>query len=88
MQIKFTINISIFEPVFYLVNRTNKALPDYPTEPCCVIRNRISHFMNKIDLWFILDKNTDLAKLECTLNNHVINDILPFFLNSTILWEH
>lgn len=79
MEIKFTINISIFEPIFYLANRTNKVLPNYPTEPDCIIRKRISDFVNKIDHWFILDENTDLVQLESTLKNHVINDILPFF---------
>lgn len=78
-EIKFTINISIFEPRFYLADRIEKSLPIYPTEPDCLIRNRISDFVDEIDHWFILDETTDLTRLELTLKNHVSNDILPFF---------
>lgn len=77
-KIKFTINISIFEPKFYLACH-GKELPTYPTEPVCLVRKRISYFLGENDHWFFINENTDVEKLTFSLQQYVLNDILPFF---------
>ncbi|MDO4880087.1 MAG: DUF4304 domain-containing protein [Capnocytophaga sp.] len=86
-NIKFRINIGIFEPKFYLeeydFKRTGQ-VPDYPTEPDCLIRKTINDLCNRNDLWYEVDDTTDEQVLISEMQMNVQQYILPFLegLNS------
>ena len=82
-HIRFRINIGIFEPRFWSVSHTGK-VPDYPTEPICIIRKTINDLRGRKDLWYEVNDTTDEQKLIKEVQEDVQNYILPFFdqLNS------
>jgi len=68
-HIKFRINIGIFEPKFWAVRydfKHTEQVPDYPTEPVCLIRNEIHNY-------------TDEQKLIKEIQEDIQQYILPFF---------
>lgn len=77
-EIKFTINIAIFEAKFYLACY-GKELPAYPTEPECLVGKRISDFLKENNHWFFINENTNTEELTLTLQQYLLKDILPFF---------
>ena len=86
-NIRFRINIGIFEPKFWLVEYDFKhtgQVPDYPTEPDCLIRKTINDLRSRNDLWYEVDENTNEQELIKRVQEDIQNYILPFFdqLNS------
>ena len=81
-NIRFRINIGIFEPKFWLVEYDFKhtgQVPDYPTEPDCLIRKTINDLRGRKDLWYEIHNYTDEQKLIKEVQEDIQNYILPFF---------
>jgi len=81
-HIKFRINIGIFEPKFWAVRYDFKhtgQVPDYPTEPVCLIRKTINDLRGRKDLWYEIHNYTDEQKLIKEIQEDIQNYILPFF---------
>ena len=86
-NIRFRINIGIFEPKFWLVEYDFKhtgQVPDYPTEPDCLIRKTINDLRSRNDLWYEVTDTTNEEALIKEMQEDIQNYILPFFdqLNS------
>jgi len=86
-NIRFRINIGIFEPKFWLVEYDFKhtgQVPDYPTEPDCLIRKTINDLRSRNDLWYEVTDTTNEEALIKEIQEDIQNYILPFFdqLNS------
>lgn len=80
-EIKFTINIGIFEPKFWLDYYDFKktgVVPDFPTEPDCLIRKRIGQLQKTNDIWYEINENTDENALIFKMVENLKNEILPF----------
>jgi hypothetical protein len=86
-NIDFTINTGIFVPEYWLAyyDFSEKGLPDYPTEPECLIRKRIGNIRNQHDTWYHIKETTDEEKLIVEMRKNLTEFILPYFdrLNST-----
>ena len=86
-SISFTINTGIFVPEYWLAfyDYSDKGLPDYPTEPECLIRKRIGDLRNQHDTWYDIKERTDEQQLIDEMKKNLTNFILPYFdrLNST-----
>ncbi|MBC3795387.1 DUF4304 domain-containing protein [Spirosoma utsteinense] len=86
-SISFTINTGIFVPEYWLAfyNYSDKGLPDYPTEPECLIRKRIGYLRNQHDAWYDIKEQTDEQQLISEMKKNLTDYILPYFdrLNST-----
>jgi hypothetical protein len=86
-SISFTINTGIFVPEYWLAfyNFSEKGLPDYPTEPECLIRKRIGDLRNHHDTCYDIKERTDEQQLIDEMKKNLTNFILPYFdrLNST-----
>ena len=81
-HIKFRINIGIFEPKFWLGYYDFKhtgQVPDYPTEPVCLIRKTINDLRGRKDLWYEIHNYTDEQKLIKEIQEDIQQYILPFF---------
>ena len=72
-NIKFRVNLGVFEPRFWAGSHIGQ-LPDYPTEPVCLIRKTINDLRGRKDLWYEIHNYTDEQKLI-----KEIQYILPFF---------
>jgi adenylate cyclase class IV len=85
-SISFTINTGIFVPEYWLAfyNFSDKGLPDYPTEPECLIRKRIGSLRNQQDTWYDIEERTDEQQLISEMRKNLTDFILPYFnrLNS------
>jgi hypothetical protein len=85
-SISFTINTGIFFPEYWLAfhNYSNKGLPEYPTEPECLIRKRIGALRKKHGTWYEIKERTDEDQLISEMSANITNFILPYFerLNS------
>ena len=77
-NIRFRINIGIFEPKFWSVSHTGQ-LPDYPTEPVCLIRKTINDLRGRKDLRYEIHNYTDEQKLIKEIQEDIQQYILPFF---------
>ncbi|MCM5530307.1 DUF4304 domain-containing protein [Parasegetibacter sp. NRK P23] len=86
-NIRFTINTGIFVPEYWLAfyNYSDKGLPDYPTEPECLIRKRIGNLRNQHDTWYDIQERTDEQQLIAEMRKNLADFILPYFnrLNCT-----
>ncbi|MDI9862322.1 DUF4304 domain-containing protein [Flectobacillus roseus] len=86
-SISFTINTGIFVPEYWLAfyNYSDKGLPNYPTEPECLIRKRIGTLRNRHDTWYDIKERTDEQQLIDEMKTNLTKFILPYFdrLNST-----
>lgn len=86
-NISFTINTGIFVPEFWLAfyDFYEKGLPDYPTEPECLIRKRIGTLRNQHDTWYYVKENTDEIGLILEMQQNLTEFILPYFrrINNT-----
>ena len=81
-HIRFRINIGIFEPKFWLGYYDFKhtgQVPDYPTEPVCIIRKTINKLRGRNDLWYEVDENTNEQELIKRVQEDIQQYILPFF---------
>lgn len=56
-----------------------RELPKFPKEYSCEIRLRHGQLMNKGDVWYALNKRTDLEKLKAQIDNDLEKYVLPFF---------
>ncbi|MBR9778018.1 MAG: DUF4304 domain-containing protein [Cytophagales bacterium] len=56
-----------------------RELPKFPKEYDCEIRLRHGQLMNKGDVWYDLNKRTDLEKLKNQISKDLENFVLPFF---------
>ena len=77
-HIKFRINTGIFEPKFWSVSHTGQ-VPDYPTEPVCIIRKTIKDLRGRKELWYEVDENTNEQELIKRVQEDIQQYILPFF---------
>ena len=77
-HIRFRINTGIFEPKFWSVSHTGQ-VPDYPTEPVCLIRKTINDLRGRKDLWYEIHNYTDEQKLIKEIQEDIQQYILPFF---------
>ena len=81
-HIRFRINIGIFEPKFWLGYYDFKhtgQVPDYPTEPVCIIRKTIKDLRGRKELWYEVDENTNEQELIKRVQEDIQQYILPFF---------
>ncbi|WP_418360306.1 DUF4304 domain-containing protein [Sphingobacterium detergens] len=80
-DIRFTINVGIFSPEYWLAcfNYHNKDVPAYPTEPECMIRERISSLRGLPDSWYNITTMTDVEELIAEMKYNISSFILPFF---------
>ena len=81
-HIKFRINTGIFEPKVWEVRYDFKhtgQIPDYPTEPVCLIRKTINKLRGRNDLWYEVDENTNEQELIKRVQEDIQQYILPFF---------
>ncbi|RKE55992.1 DUF4304 domain-containing protein [Sphingobacterium detergens] len=80
-DIRFTINVGIFSPEYWLAcfNYHNKDVPAYPTEPECMIRERISCMRGLPDIWYNITTTTDIEELIAEMKYNISSFILPFF---------
>ncbi|MNK14517.1 hypothetical protein D3C87_326400 [compost metagenome] len=80
-DIRFTINVGIFSPEYWLAcfNYHNKDVPAYPTEPECMIRERISCMRGLPDIWYNITPMTDIEELITEMKYNISSFILPFF---------
>lgn len=80
-DIRFTINAGIFLPEYWLAcfNYHNKDVPAYPTEPECMIRERISCMRGLPDIWYNITTATDVEELIAEMKYNISSFILPFF---------
>ncbi|MGJ1227207.1 DUF4304 domain-containing protein [Sphingobacterium siyangense] len=80
-DIRFTINVGIFSPEYWLAcfNYHNKDVPAYPTEPECMIRERISGMRGLPDIWYNITPMTDIEELIAEMKYNISSFILPFF---------
>ncbi|MGJ1194168.1 DUF4304 domain-containing protein [Sphingobacterium siyangense] len=80
-DIRFTINVGIFSPEYWLAcfNYHNKDVPAYPTEPECMIRERISGMRGLRDIWYNITPMTDIEELLTEMKYNISSFILPFF---------
>ncbi len=80
-DIRFTINVGIFSPEYWLAcfNYHNKDVPAYPTEPECMIRERISSMRGLPDIWYNITTTTDIEELIAEMKYNISSFILPFF---------
>jgi hypothetical protein len=56
-----------------------REIPKFPKEYDCEIRLRHGQLMNKGDVWYDLNKRTDLEKLKAQIGNDLDKYVLPFF---------
>lgn len=86
-SISFTINTGIFVPEYWLAfyNHSEEGLPEYPTEPECLIRKRIGNLRNQHDTWYDIKERTDQQQLIAEMRKNLTEYILPYFnrLNSS-----
>lgn len=80
-QIRFTINTGIFVPEYWngLFHNNGKEIPIFPTEPECLIRQRIGNLRNQNDTWYEVDETTDEKELIIEMKINLENYILPYF---------
>ena len=76
--IKFRVNLGVFEPRFWAGSHIGQ-LPDYPTEPVCLIRKTINDLRGRKDLWYEVNDITDEQKLIKEVQEDIQQYILPFF---------
>ena len=77
-NIKFRVNLGVFEPRFQAGSHIGQ-LPDYPTEPVCLIRKTINDLRGRKDLWYEIHNYTDEQKLIKEIQEDIQQYILPFF---------
>jgi len=77
-NIKFRVNLGVFEPRFWAGSHIGQ-LPDYPTEPVCLIRKTINDLRGRKDLWYEIHNYTDEQKLIKEIQEDIQQYILPFF---------
>jgi hypothetical protein len=80
-HISFTINTGIFSPEYWNVtyNYFNKPIPNYPTEPDCILRRRIGNLLNTGDIWYEINAETDIGALKTEQSRNLLTVILPYF---------
>jgi hypothetical protein len=81
-HIRFTINIGIFSPEYWKVRFNYQDKPDvpaFPTEPECIIRNRIGDLLKQNDTWYDVTDAIDLGSLKNIQHRNVKEIILPYF---------
>lgn len=80
-RISFTINTGIFVPEYWagLYYNIGKELPIFPTEPECLIRQRIGKLRNQNDTWYDVDEETDENEVIIEMRINLENYILPYF---------
>ena len=54
-------------------------MPDYPTEPVCIIRKTIKDLRGRKELWYEVDENTNEQELIKRVQEDIQQYILPFF---------
>ena len=83
-DISFTINIGLFLPEYWsgMVYNQDKPIPDFPTEPECVIRRRIGSLRKQHDTWYDVTEKTDNALLIAEMKMNLEKFILPYFNNN------
>ena len=80
-HIRFTINTGLFLPEYWqgLYYNEGKEVPVFPTEPECLIRNRIGALKKQHDTWYDVKEHTDEGKLILEMRLNIENYILPYF---------
>jgi hypothetical protein len=80
-HIHFTINTGVFLPEYWTAfyNYFSKPVPDYPTEPECILRQRIGALRNENDKWFDITSDTDEEEMIQEMKINLNQYILPHF---------
>jgi len=78
-HIHFTINTGIFLPEYWSVVSEGKDVPEYPTEPHCMIRERIGPLRGQGDTWYDLKSDTDEVEMIARMKADVEGYIIPHF---------
>lgn len=80
-HISFTINTGIFLPEHWrgLLCNAGKEMPGFPTEPECLIRNRIGSIRKQHDTWYDVNDKADEGKLITAMKENLEQYILPYF---------
>ena len=80
-HIHFTINTAVFLPEYWTAfyNYFDKPVPEYPTEPECILRQRIGTLTNDNDTWFDITSDTDEEEMIQEMKTNLNQYILPHF---------
>ncbi len=80
-KIHFTVNNGIFAPKHWsgLYYNEGKPIPVFPTEPECIIRQRIGALKNQNDTWYDVYNESKVDDLIMEMKNNLNIYILPFF---------
>ena len=80
-HIHFTINTGVFLPEYWLAfcNFFNRPVPNYPTEPECILRMRIGELRKENDKWYDVTNESDEGDLIRQMNENLNEYILPHF---------
>jgi len=80
-NIHFTINTGIFVPEYWagLYYNIGKELPIFPTEPECLIRQRIGELRNQNDTWYDVNETTEENGVIIEMRINLEKYILPYF---------
>jgi hypothetical protein len=81
IHISFTLNIGVFLPEYWLafLNYQGVGLPSFPTEPECIVRQRIGDLRGQHDIWYDLYEATDENQLVAEMQENLHDFILPYF---------
>jgi hypothetical protein len=80
-HIHFTINTAVFLPEYWLAfyNLFSKPVPDFPTEPECILRQRIGELRGENDKWYDITIDTDEEEMIQEMKKNLNQYILPHF---------
>lgn len=80
-HIHFTINTPVFLPEYWAIyySASHKPLPDYPTEPECILRTRIGKLRNEKDKWYDITPDTPEVNMVDEMKRELNDYILPHF---------
>jgi hypothetical protein len=78
---RYTINVGFFSPEYWkgMYNYTDSPVPVFPSEPVCIIRQRIGNLIAAGDQWYDIAEDTDAIEMTKLHRHHVKDIILPFF---------
>ena len=76
-HIHFTVNIGLYLSDFEYYH-TKKYSADKFTEPICAVRQRIGKLMNKSDIWYDLNLETNIEELQERLEHNFLKRVIPY----------
>jgi len=76
-HIHFTINVGLYLAEFELYH-TGKNSGEKFRESICAVRQRIGSLMNKNDIWYDLNPETNITQLQERLEQNIVRKVIPY----------